>query len=247
MREIRYRGIGIAERKWVFGSLWFDTRNKATLIWSEEVEYWVRVDPATVGEYTGLKDKNGKEIYEGDVIRSPLSEDKTRPHRIFYHTGNAAFMGALVDRKELCYLRLDQDWIYKFGKEVIGNIHDNPELLKKRIAMTPVIIIAIATAIVGASIATIFYTTRLDKMTREEADHLVKRVAIETEIDMLNERITIIHGRITNLEKRVEPIGFQEVITKHADQIAAICCREYSKLFEDGHDERGDADNKGND
>ena len=105
--------------------------------------------------------------------------------------------------------------------------------------MTPVIIIAIATAIVGASIATIFYTTRLDKMTREEADHLVKRVAIETEIDMLNERITIIHS--------VEPIGFQEVITKHADQIAAICCREYSKLFEDGHDERGDADNKGND
>lgn len=134
MREIRYRGIGIAERKWVFGSLWFDTRNKATLIWSEEVEYWVRVDPATVGQYTGLKDKNGKEIYEGDVIRSPLSEDKTRPHRIFYYTGNAAFMGALVDRKELCYLRLDQDWIYKFGKEVIGNIHDNPELIEKQTA-----------------------------------------------------------------------------------------------------------------
>lgn len=39
-------------------------------------------------------------------------------------------MGALVDRKELCYLRLDQDWIYKFGKEVIDNIHDNPEFLK---------------------------------------------------------------------------------------------------------------------
>lgn len=82
----------------------------------------------------GLKDEHGKEIYEGDVIRSPLSEDKTRPHRIFYHTGNAAFMGALVDRKELCYLRLDQDWIYKFGKEVIGNIHDNPELIEKQTA-----------------------------------------------------------------------------------------------------------------
>lgn len=37
MREIRYRGIGIAERKWVFGSLWFDTRDGVTLIWSEEL------------------------------------------------------------------------------------------------------------------------------------------------------------------------------------------------------------------
>lgn len=134
MREIRYRGIGIAERKWVFGSLWFDTRDGVTLIWSEELKYWVRVDPATVGQYTGLKDRKGIAIYEGDVIRSPLSEDKTRPHRIFYHTGNAAFMGALIDRKELCYLRLDQDWIYKFGKEVIGNIHDNPELIEKQTA-----------------------------------------------------------------------------------------------------------------
>lgn len=77
--------------------------------------------------------------------------------------------------------------------------------------MTPVIIIAIATAIVGASIATIFYTTRLDKMTREEADHLVKRVAIETEIDMLNERITIIHGRITNLENASSRSGFKRL------------------------------------
>lgn len=134
MREIRYRGIGIAERKWVFGSLWFDTRDGVTLIWSEELKYWVRVDPATVGQYTGLKDRKGIAIYEGDVIRSPLSEDKTRPHRIFYHTGNAAFMRALIDRKELCYLRLDQDWIYKFGKEVIGNIHDNPELIEKQTA-----------------------------------------------------------------------------------------------------------------
>lgn len=40
----------------------------------------------------------------------------------------------MIDRKELCYLRLDQDWIYKFGKEVIGNIHDNPELIEKQTA-----------------------------------------------------------------------------------------------------------------
>lgn len=131
MRETKFRGKRLDNGEWIEGDLlrmnghWFIFLDPAP----EGIDKYA-VDPATVGEFTGLKDKNGKEIYEGDVIRSPLSEDKTRPHRIFYHTGNAAFMGALVDRKELCYLRLDQDWIYKFEKEVIGNIHDNPELLK---------------------------------------------------------------------------------------------------------------------
>lgn len=126
MREIKFRGKRLDNGEWLYGSLVI--LNGRYFIFDDANRH--EVDPTTVGEFTGLKDKNGKEIYEGDVIRSPLSEDKTRPHRIFYHTGNAAFMGALVDRKELCYLRLDQDWIYKFGKEVIGNIHDNPELLK---------------------------------------------------------------------------------------------------------------------
>lgn len=126
MREIKFRGKRLDNGEWLYGSLVI--LNGRYFIFDDANRH--EVDPTTVGEFTGLKDKNGKEIYEGDVIRSPLSEDKTRPHRIFYHTGNAAFMGALVDRKELCYLRLDQDWIYKFGKEVIGNIHDNPEFLK---------------------------------------------------------------------------------------------------------------------
>jgi len=126
MREIKFRGKRLDNGEWLYGSLVI--LNGRYFIFDDANRH--EVDPTTVGEFTGLKDKNGKEIYEGDVIRSPLSEDKTRPHRIFYHTGNAAFMGALVDRKELCYLRLDQDWIYKFGKEVISNIHDNLELLK---------------------------------------------------------------------------------------------------------------------
>ena len=126
MREIKFRGKRLDNGEWLYGSLVI--LNGRYFIFDDANRH--EVDPTTVGEFTGLKDKNGKEIYEGDVIRSPLSEDKTRPHRIFYHTGNAAFMGALVDRKELCYLRLDQDWIYKFGKEVISNIHDNTEFLK---------------------------------------------------------------------------------------------------------------------
>ena len=131
MKEIKFRGKRLDNGEWIEGDLlrmlghWFIFPDPAP----EGIDKYA-VDPATVGQYTGLHDRKGIAIYEGDVIRSPLSEDKTRPHRIFYHTGNAAFMGALVDRKELCYLRLDQDWIYKFGKEVIDNIHDNPEFLK---------------------------------------------------------------------------------------------------------------------
>lgn len=126
MREIKFRGKRLDNGEWLYGSLVI--LNGRYFIFDDANRH--EVDPTTVGEFTGLKDMHSAEIYEGDVIRSPLSEDKTRPHRIFYHTGNAAFMGALIDRKELCYLRLDQDWIYKFGKEVISNIHDHKYLLK---------------------------------------------------------------------------------------------------------------------
>ena len=88
------------------------------------------VKDETVGQFTGLYDKNGKEIYEGDVIgNSDIN------HLIRYNSKMAQFtatltkyVGDLMERSWECMC--EQSWIDEFGKEIIGNIHDNPELLK---------------------------------------------------------------------------------------------------------------------
>lgn len=89
------------------------------------------VIPDTVGQFTGLLDKNGKEIYEGDVIRSDCGNGEVR-HLISFFDIIASFVAEMLpdnDINDYCTLR--QAWILKYNKEVIGNIHDNPELLKQ--------------------------------------------------------------------------------------------------------------------
>ena len=95
------------------------------------LEWWVRVDPATVGQYTGLKDKNGREIYEGDIVIG-LDLNGTA-YRIRFWDGDATFGGESAPYNGIAGagtqtigLNNSSDWL-----EIIGNIHDNPELLKE--------------------------------------------------------------------------------------------------------------------
>ena len=83
----------------------------------------MNLDNLVIEQFTGVYDKNGKEIYEGDVLKNP---DYEEAFVVEYHEGMAGYIGWGDDKIAGCYL-ITGDEI-----EIIGNIHENPELLEGR-------------------------------------------------------------------------------------------------------------------
>lgn len=141
MREIEFRGKRLDNGEWVYGDLirvrcythdgkMYEEESVAIVSDTNFVEYdgqphhhnWCFVDPATVGQYTGLKDRNGKKIYEGDIYKYTGTHwDDVVNECSWCDEGNFQgfdFSPFTIDNKTLLEI------------EVIGNIHDNPELIK---------------------------------------------------------------------------------------------------------------------
>ena len=147
MREILFRGKNVGNGKWVYGSLIEDCYIVGDVVdWNEEyfnAEWWAMVDPETVGQYTGLTDKNGTKIFEGDIVKS---DDGTHAVYGIIKFGKIKTHYAIEGGHQGFYIKWQNygenkwgDWwredVYVFIEEieVICNIHDNPELLEEEV------------------------------------------------------------------------------------------------------------------
>ena len=130
MREILFRGKYVCDGDWIYGyyvgPAGSDTSHEICDI-SDGVGARLDVDPETVGQYTGLKDKNGQRIFEGDICRNTRTNEIVS---VKWHGTMAGYVWS--KRKENSHLFDFGELFRAYDKyEVIGNIHDNPELLKE--------------------------------------------------------------------------------------------------------------------
>jgi prophage lp2 protein 26 len=131
-REIKFRGKDFLKEEWVYGDL-VKTKNFVA-IKKTNGDYFhpTQVLPNTVGQYTGLKDCNDKEIYEGDILqyigKRKDNMNKVYRRKVVFHEG----MFALLSKELPAYSALNYHCMEdgRSAWSVIGNIHDNPELIK---------------------------------------------------------------------------------------------------------------------
>lgn len=137
MREVIFRGKRLDNGKWVHG-LYIHHRNVAHYIIDARLggyedmngEFftprWYAIDPATVGQYTGLTDKTGKRIFEGDIVNGLFLFERPIAGVVTFRDGSfgVQWMRGRVEEFSAFTSCCNVAWA------VIGNIADNPELLE---------------------------------------------------------------------------------------------------------------------
>ena len=137
MREIIFRGKRLDNGKWAEGFyishlnachyiIPFRTGGYEAMDNSFYVHKWFEVDPSTIGQYTGLKDKNGEMIFEGDIVR--CGTGRVCKVTFFISPGVSGFDLVPIGGFDA---PPPHNWSLFADTEIIGNVHDNPELLKE--------------------------------------------------------------------------------------------------------------------
>lgn len=137
MREILFRAKRVDNGEWVISDCIYQCGGIVKL-WDEPSrDGWVEVIPETVGQYTGLKDKNGKKIFEGDILKAITVDTNSEQNAVvgfgnFVDENNSdEYLGFYIEfdgvKTTITQLLLKE---VKDCFEVIGNVFDNPELLE---------------------------------------------------------------------------------------------------------------------
>lgn len=136
-RKILFRGKRKDNGEFVYGNLFIpdkpDTPTQIC-IGTNVVRITYDVVPETVGQYTGLTDKNGIKIFNNDIVESRASENKEdwKRWRIVFYDGSYCFERDIPHKRKHNHERnlLCEDEIALYGLTVIGNIYSNPDLLE---------------------------------------------------------------------------------------------------------------------
>lgn len=136
MREIKFRGKRICDRYWIYGHYLADGGKYYIL--NQELKFLLKrlmiyeVDPGVIGQFTGLHDSEGREIWEGDIIEVTETTLEREPRKVtgvvVYEESMAEYVIQTKDRMAGSSLGLNG---LEHSIRIIGNIHDNPELLAK--------------------------------------------------------------------------------------------------------------------
>lgn len=129
-REILFRAKRQYNGEWIYGDLQHNGKNIPKWVEGEEII------PETVGQFTGLTDKNGNKIFEGDIIKSITLDTNTEQlavvgfGKFIDENNDDEYLGFYIefDGFKTTITQLEMEEV-KDRFEIIGNIHDNPELL----------------------------------------------------------------------------------------------------------------------